>query len=69
MERDLEVFAVGRQGPNFRGNPLGEPVARGPCAERGFFIDNLLVLIHFGGPASRHGSLSSLFQVALYLPS
>ena len=23
----------------------------------------------FGGPASRHGSLNSLFQVALYLPS
>ena len=23
----------------------------------------------FGGPASRHGSLNSLFQVAVYLPS
>jgi len=23
----------------------------------------------FGGPASRHGSLNSLFQIALYLPS
>ena len=37
------------------------------------FIDNLLVRVHLiiemSRPALRHGSLNSLFQVALYLPS
>ena len=41
--------------------------------EREIFIDNLLVQVHFiiemSRPALRHGSLTSLFQVALYLPS
>ena len=42
--------------------------------EKDFSIDNLLVRIHLssrclGGPASRHGSLSFIFQVALHLPS
>ena len=36
----------------------------GPAPERDFFIDKPL-----GGPASRHGSLNSLSQVALYLPA
>ena len=41
---------------------------------REFLIDSLLVRIHFivvrlGGPASRHGSLYFLFQVALNLLS
>ena len=44
-----------------------------PSRERDFFIVNLLVRDHFIivmiGPASRHGSLNSLFQVALHLPS
>ena len=40
-----------------------------PLQDRDFFTDNLLVRIHliivmFGGPASRHGSLNSLFQEA-----
>jgi len=44
-----------------------------PEREREFFIDNLLVRIHLiimmiRGPVSRHGSLNSLFQVALHLP-
>jgi hypothetical protein len=42
-------------------------------AERVIFIDNLLVRVHLiiemSRPALRHGSLSSLFQVALYVPS
>ena len=47
------------------------------CVEReqDFFSDSLLIRVHlvvemirFGGPASRHGSYNSLFQVALYLP-
>ena len=43
-------------------------------SEREFFLDNLLVRIPYiivmtSGPASRHGSLNSLFQVALHLPS
>ena len=37
------------------------------------FIDNLLVRVHLliemSRPVLRHGSLNSLFQVALYLPS
>ena len=41
--------------------------------EREIFIGNLLVRIHMiiemSRPALRHGSLNSLFQVALYLPS
>ena len=43
--------------------------------EREFFVYNLLVRIHIivlinlSRTASRHGSLNSLFQVALYLPS
>ena len=42
--------------------------------EEEFFVDNLLVRIHFiiemiWWTASRHGSLNSLFQVALYPPS
>ena len=40
--------------------------------EREIFIDNLLVRVHLiiemSRPALRHGSLNSLFQVALYLP-
>jgi len=37
--------------------------------EREFFTDNLLVRIHLlGGPASHHGIVYSLFQVALHLP-
>ena len=43
------------------------------CAEREIFIGNLLVRVHLiiemSRPALRHGSLNSLFQVALYLPS
>ena len=43
-----------------------------PCKEREIFIDNLLVRVHLiiemRRPALRHGSLNSLFQVALYLP-
>ena len=39
--------------------------------EREIFIDNLLVrvnlIIEMSGPALHHGSLNSLFQVALYL--
>jgi hypothetical protein len=42
-------------------------------SEREIFIDNLLVRIHLiiemNRPALRRGSLNSLFQVALYLPS
>ena len=41
--------------------------------EREAFIDSLLVRVHLiiemSRPALRHGSLNSLFQVALYLPS
>ena len=41
--------------------------------ERDIFIDSLLVRVHsiieMSRPALRHGSLNSLFQVALYLPS
>ena len=42
--------------------------------QREFVVDNLLIRVHFiieifGGLASRHGSLNSLLQVALYLPS
>jgi hypothetical protein len=41
--------------------------------EREISIDNLLVRVHLiiemSRPALRHGSLNSLFQVALYLPS
>jgi hypothetical protein len=41
--------------------------------EREIFIDNLLVrdrlIIEMSRPALRHGSLNSLFQVALHLPS
>ena len=40
---------------------------------REIFIDSLLVRVHFiieiNRPALRHGSLNSLFKVALYLPS
>ena len=40
-----------------------------PLRERDFFIDNLLVRIQMiDGPALRHGSLNSPFQVALHLP-
>ena len=46
----------------------------GRCPEeREILIDNLLVRVHLiiemSRPALRHGSLNSLFQVALYLPS
>ena len=41
--------------------------------DREIVIDNLLVRVHLNiemsRPALRHGSLNSLFQVALYLPS
>ena len=41
--------------------------------EREIFIDNLLVRVHLiiemSRPALRHGNLSFLFRVALYLPS
>jgi hypothetical protein len=41
--------------------------------ERKIFIATLLVRVHLiiemSRPALRHGSLNSLFQVALYLPS
>jgi len=48
-----------------------------PDPEREFCIDNLLVRVHFiivmirwtGLAPSSHGSLNSLFQVALHLPS
>ena len=51
------------------------------CTWRELFTDNLPVQIHFiiemmikssrlfVGPASRHGSVNSPFQVALYLPA
>ena len=43
------------------------------ATEREIFIDNLLVRVHLiiemSRPALRHGSLNSLFQVAVYLPS
>jgi len=46
---------------------------QGLLEEREIFIDNLLVRVHLiiemSRPALRHGSLKSLFQVALYLPS
>ena len=46
--------------------------ALGP-REREIFIDNLLVRVHLliemSRPALRYGSLNSLFQVALHLPS
>jgi len=42
-------------------------------SEREIFNDNLLVRVHLiiemSKPALRHGSLNSLFQVALYPPS
>ena len=41
--------------------------------EREIYTDNLVIRVHFiiemSRPALRHGSLNSLFQVALYLPS
>ena len=41
--------------------------------QREIFIDNLLVRVHLiiemSRPALRHGSVNSLFQEALYLPS
>jgi len=37
--------------------------------ERELFIDWSGSTDVVGGPASRHGSLNSLFQVAVYLPS
>jgi hypothetical protein len=44
-----------------------------PSKERNIFIDNLLVRVHLiiemSRPALRHGSLNSLFQVGLYLPT
>jgi len=51
--------------------PGGE---RGQGRERESFIDNLLVRIHciivmIGGPASRHGSLNSLFGQGGYQPT
>jgi len=53
--------------------PAYTTCARGK-AQREFFTDNLLVRIHLiienkNRPVLRHGSLKSLFQVALYLPS
>jgi len=60
-----------------RGGPVQALVLafRARCvhtAEREFFIDNLLVRIHYiivmvSEPASRHRNLNSLFQVALQL--
>jgi len=48
-------------------------VRRACSPEREIFIDNLLVRVHLiiemSRPALRRGSLNSLFQVALYLPS
>ena len=55
--------AAERQGNNFKVSKR----------EREIFIDNLLVRVHLiiemSGPTLRHGSLNSLFQVALYPPS
>ena len=54
-------------------NSESVPGQNGTCAEREIFIDNLLVRVHFiiemSRPALRHGSLNSLFEVALYLPA
>jgi hypothetical protein len=56
------VPIVGLQGPT---------AVRGSLQVREIFIDNLLVRVHLiiemSRPALRHGSLDSLFQVALYL--
>ena len=58
-------------------DPIHWPVNRSAIlpreTEREILIDNLLVRVHLiiemSRPALRHGSLNSLFQVALYLPS
>ena len=52
----------------------GSRVGRGACAERVFFIDNLLVRLHFiiemvGWTGLAYGSLDSIFQADLHLPS
>ena len=61
--RKLDVILPGTWYPN----------THGARKERETFIDNLLVrvrlIIEMSRPALRHGSLNSLFQVALYLPS
>ena len=50
-----------------------ETLARFAGVETEFFIDNLLDRIHsfiaMIRPASRHGILNSLYQVALHLPT
>ena len=63
------------------GGPAGTLIAHRKCpysflgGGRGLRESSLLTTYWsgssdvFGGPASRHGSLNSLFQVALYLPS
>ena len=51
----------------------GSKIPTCQASEREIFIANLLVRVHLiiemSRPALRHGSLNSLFQVALYLPS
>ena len=68
---------LGRRVLGFRGKPRGSPSTRSggtPApSEREIFIENLLVRVHLiiemSRPALHHGSLNSLCQVALYLPS
>ena len=61
-----EVFLYDVLFSHGRGTPAGD-------GEREIFTDNLLVRVNLSiemsRPALRHGSLNSLFQVALYLPS
>ena len=63
------------RGTPLRGKDPSEPADKPyePRAQSEYFIDNLLIRIHhiiemFGGPASRHGSLNSLFQEARIKP-
>jgi len=57
--------------------PTPYPFARKPLTHEALSQEERSVLPTYwsgstdvvGGPASRHGSLNSLFQVALYLPS
>ena len=57
----------------FSGMPAFHNPAEDLARERESFIDNLLVRFHLiiemSRPALRQGSLNSLFQVAVYLPS
>ena len=69
IHMNISVYMADRRvsrAPVHNGHPL-------PLREREIFIDNLLVrvrsIIEMSRPALRRGSLNSLFQVALCLPS